>query len=249
MNTTATAPAEVISEPTPGQENNNWNLRDKLIGIAVEDYNTAVRHGFQGSETDWEVYYNELVYGTPVEDLTTELDPPIPEADPEPGLVVLPDPVVKQACTKAARAARQYRTGPFIRLVLWLTSAFMVFVIAMGGALAYVVSNYTVSQRVEYPRPCTLNQDGIELSGTRSYSYIDNALFGFHWSRNDTLITRTVLNVTMKGLTVVAITNGESKTIQRGEAVGGVMILPDADYYTFFSAGRATGAAYNVLCK
>jgi hypothetical protein len=244
-------PITDVTEPTPGQENNNWNLRDKLIGIAVEDYSTALRHGFQGSETDWELYYNELVHGTPVEDLSTVLDPPIPDTwpEPEPGPLVVPDITVKRACNKAARAARQYRTGPFIRMVLWLTATFMFLVIAMGGALAWVVTNNTVSQRVENTRPCTLNQEGIELTGTRTYSYIDNTLFGFHWSRNDTLITRTVVNVTMKGLTVVAITKGESKTVRRGEAEGGVMILPDADYYAFFSNGRATGVAYDVLCK
>lgn len=252
MNKPATELPET-SEPTPGQENHNWNLRDKLIGIPVEDYATAVRHGFMGSLVDWENYYDELVNGTPIEELPVEADPahqiPADWPTPEPGPLVLPDASVKRACNKAARAARQYRTGPFVRLVLWLTTAFMLVVIAMGGALAYVVTNYTVSERVENQRPCALNQDGIELSGTRNYSYIDNNLFGFHWSRDETLLTKTILNVTMKGLTVVAITGGESKTVRRGEAEGGIMILPDADHYAFFSAGRATGVAYNVLCK
>jgi hypothetical protein len=125
----------------------------------------------------------------------------------------------------------------------------LIAVTAMGGALAYVATTYHMAERVENNRPCVLNQEGIEVTGTRSYSYIDHSLFGYHWSTPDTLLTKTILNVSMKGLTVVAITNGESKTVRRGEAEGGILILPDADYYAFFSAGRATGVAYNVLCK
>jgi hypothetical protein len=243
MDTTTTAAQTEEHTATPGDVNNNWNLRDVFVNMTVDDYDAAFKKGFKGTQEEWVEFLEGITHPVDPEAIAAS----IPAMEELPTQVS--DRAVEKAATKAAKAAVQYRTGPFIRLIMYMTAAFMFLVTAMGGAVAYVATNYTTAERVENNRPCALNQEGIEISGTRSYSYIDHQLFGYHWSTPDTLLTKTVLNVSMKGLTVVAITNGESKTVRRGEAEGGVLILPDADYYAFFSAGRATGAAYNVLCK
>ncbi|MNX46631.1 hypothetical protein D3C86_771720 [compost metagenome] len=241
--TTSPAPQTEQAEPSPGDANNNWNLRDVFVDMTIDDYDSAVKKGFRGTLAEWVEFLQGITQPMDAEALVALL----PTRDEQP--VQISDRDVENAAIKAAKVAVQYRTGPFVRLVMWMTAAFMFLLAAMGGAVAYVATNYTTTERVENIRPCALNQDGIEISGNRSYSYIDHSLFGYHWSTPNTLLTKTTLNVSMKGLTAVAITGGESKTVRRGEAEGGIMILPDADYYAFFSAGRATGVAYNVLCK
>lgn len=240
-----------VAELSAGDNNKNWNLRDKLQEI--EDYPTAVRKGFVGSEEDWDTFRREIE--VPIGELEpTSPEPGLAPIDGEPANHVtqarpIPDVTMRLISHKAAKKAKKYRSGPFVRLVLWLT-AFFLTVITIVGLVGYdVYVKNVVRERIDRPVPCSLNKDGIELSGTRNYSYIDNRILGWHWSNDDTLLEKTTLNVSMNGLTVVAITDGESKTIRRGQAEGGILILPKADYYTFFINGKATGASYGDLCK
>ncbi|ARV77473.1 hypothetical protein FDI21_gp238 [Pseudomonas phage Noxifer] len=235
-------------ELTAGEVNSNWNLRDKLQ--VIEDYQTALKKGFIGSEEDWMDFLREI------EELAPELPEPTPESAtapldeaPQPALPPVPEVTMRLISHKAAKKAKRYRSGPFVRLVLWLT-AFFLMTITIVGLVGYdVYTKNVVRERIDRPVPCSLNKEGIEITGTRNYSYIDNRFAGYHWSNDETLLERTTLNVSMNGLTIVAITDGESKTIRRGQAEGGILILPKADYYTFFINGKATGASYGDLCK
>jgi hypothetical protein len=236
-------------ELTAGEANSNWNLRHRLHEI--EDYPTAVKKGFIGSDLDWEAFRQEI--GEPVDPGAPEPEPVAidPQTDHQipPTNTPIPDLAVKLASTKASKINTVYRTGPFVRLVLWLAAAFLVVLTALGLAFFQIYTKAVTHERIDRPVDCAINKDGVEITGKRNYSYINNSFGPYHWQNDETLLERTTVNVSMNGLTVVMITDGESKTLRRGQAEGGILILPKADYYTFFVNGKATGASYAELCK
>lgn len=240
------------AELSAGDANHNWNLRDRLGGI--EDYEAAVKKGFVGSQEDWQQFLIECEEHNPVQHVAVEGEP-----DPQVEEVLnhqippvskpIPDVTMRLISHKAAKVAIQYRSGPFVRLVLWLAAAFLVVLAALGAAAFQIYTKNVTHERIDRPVDCAISKDGVEITGKRNYSYINNTLGPYHWQNDETLLERTTVNVSMNGLTVVMITDGESKTLRRGQAEGGILILPKADYYTFFVNGKATGASYAELCK
>lgn len=238
-------------ETTAGDINSNWNNRDRFEPLTAEDYSKAFKLGFVGTKDDWVMFLAQITQQPSIVDGTNMMEvEDLAGMLPKRPVSSIRDETVGSAAAKAAKMATKYRVNPFVRLVLWLMS-FIFIVLTVGTIMAaWIIENYTVSGRVIDNRPCELKQDGLEITGTRSYSYINNELFGFRWSRTSDINERTVVNVSMNGLTVVMQTNGEkSKTMRRGEGEGGIMILPKADYYAFYSNGRATGTTHGELCK
>lgn len=234
---------------TAGNQNHNWNLRDKFENMQPEEYDLAVKHGFRGTQEEWVAFLDGITQ-VDMSALIGIRMPPCWQGTEEQEPAPVSDAEMRIAAAKASRANVHYRTGPFVRLVLWLTALFVLVLAATVATIGWVYENKVVSKRVVDHRPCYLKQDGIEVTGDRSYSYINNELYGLRWSTIDTLYERTEVKVTMKGMTVVAITpDKKSKTLWRGEGEGGILILPEADYYAFFINGRATSVAYSALCE
>jgi len=229
-------------EPSAGVANNNWNLRDRLNERM--SYNDAVRKGFVGTEQEWREFLTDCKDHEPAP--TQDTKPQEPAVQPA---VPIPDLIVRLASHEASRLTVVHRSGILVRLTLCLLTALLLMIIAVGAAFMNVYTRNVTHERLERPVPCSINKDGLEITGTRNYSYMNHTFGPYHWHSDDTVVEKTIINASMNGLVVVAITDGVSKTLRRGQAEGGILILPKADYYTFFSNGKATGASYAELCK
>ena len=219
--------------PNHGTKNKNWNLSGQLRELMVEEYDHAVKIGFVGTLAEWEQYFEDLHQSIADQLLTAPVD----------------DKQVAKAAVKAAKINTKYRMHPFFKAVLLFTTLFTILFTVAGAGATYLVSKAETGKRVVDHRPCKLEKDGVSIKGERSYSYVYKELFGIRWLEVDKISERTEVDVSFSGLTAVAISGDDSKTIIRGKGEGGILILPSAQYYVFMTEGRATSVTYNNLCE
>lgn len=231
--TTVAEATENNIAPNHGAMNRNWNLSDQLRELAIEEYEQALKLGYVGTRTEWEQYFEDLHQFVGNGLLTAPID----------------DKQIAKAAGKAVKITVKYRMHPFLKAVLFFTSIFSIVLTLAGGGGAYLVSTAQTGKRVVDHRPCKLEKDGVTINGVRSYSYLYKELFGIRWLEVDKISERTEIDVSFAGLTAVAISGDDSKTIIRGKGEGGVLILPSAQYYVFMTEGRATSVTYNNLCE
>lgn len=172
---------------------------------------------------------------------------PEPAEVESPSLVKGPEGDVSPPLPAVKNRRRLSRLVKLVSIQVSLLLTLMSFAL-MGGNWYY--NQVVTTQRVVNERPCHFEGNGLELTGTRSYSYLSNEAHGYQWHSNTGVAEKTVLNVPYSGLTVVAIhLDRPAEVVVRGKGEGGIAILPNAEYYAFFSDNKAGAVHYSALCK
>lgn len=141
------------------------------------------------------------------------------------------------------------RPSAYIRLLGWMVSVILITfcALAVGGFWLY---EQKVTQRVVDARPCGLKTEKMELTGVREYSYLNNSLFQYNWHDRSKVNIQTRINVPFDGITVVAIQADTTyEVLNRGEGEGGVLSLPPAHHYVFYSKGNVAAITDTAICK
>lgn len=173
------------------------------------------------------------------------LDAHMPEQTPsvnlkkDPGVVAREKLSIRAAAVKKAQAIWR-----FFKLTFVLT------LLGVSSVIGYNI--YTMpSVRATDMRPCLFRDEakGIELTGTRYYSYKQYSLFGIQFRYGDSVEEKTELDVKGAEMTVLGVGNGNwwYTYITQGEQ--GIQKLGDASLYQFVIGKKAVAVDAKTFCR
>lgn len=157
-----------------------------------------------------------------------------------------PDPALL-ALEKLGKRRIMYRVGIAFS---WLAFILMLVLAAAGfyGYQAYK-RDVTTGYAVDY-RPCSVELDnGIVLTGERSYSYSYNELFGQRWRDNSSVVEKTTLKADATPAVFIEHTGLNWKKTVASQGEMGVVRLGNAEQYTIIKNGGIAVISYHKLCK
>lgn len=157
-----------------------------------------------------------------------------------------PDAGIKARAAVAGRKAAYAAKRTFMLMVYGCIFAGVLLAAAVGY---YGYTTFTKGHLSDY-RPCSADVGGIAITGTRTFSYSYNELFGFRWFKPAETDEKTIINVTGNAMQIIGLTGTKhwwGVNIDTGER--GQQILKPADSIVFIIGKKMNAVEYKSFCQ
>lgn len=123
---------------------------------------------------------------------------------------------------------------------------------AVGGVGYYGHQQYMASgTRYTDYRPCSYvdEKHGVEITGRRSYSYMQHSIFGFQFRDMRKVNEQTQIDIKGNSITIVGLTPEGWWASYVDEGERGIEILKPANSYVFTTLEKAAVVDYSSFCR